>query len=142
MAICFSFRPGDPESFRTVETFNRMSFAKSGTRFLITSMFMASPVIPGRGSRRWARFGERRGPLQGRAFASRSGGAQRLLALLPIARAELVGLQRIEDAQDLVDVTADVHVGDHREADDVVRVDDEGRALGHAFFVVEDAERG
>ena len=34
------------------------------------------------------------------------------LALLPVARAELVGLQGVEHAQDLVDVAAHVEVGD------------------------------
>ena len=43
---------------------------------------------------------------------------QRGLALLPVAGAELVGLQGVEDAQDLVDVAADREVVDADVADD------------------------
>src|SRR5690606_23776839 len=70
-----------------------------------------------------------------------SGDLQGLLARLPVARAKLIRLQRVEHAQDLVDVAADVHVGDRNEADDALRIDDEGRALRDAFLV-ENAERG
>src|SRR6185503_13306473 len=69
-----------------------------------------------------------------------SGCLQELFALLPVARAELVGLQRVERAQHLVDIAADVHV-DHRDkADDAVGVDDEGGAQRHAFLALEHAE--
>src|SRR5688500_10990632 len=57
-----------------------------------------------------------------------SGGLQRVLALLPVAGAELVGLQRVEHAQDLLRVAADVQAVDRDELDDTVRVDQEGRA--------------
>ena len=47
--------------------------------------------------------------------------------MLPVARAQLVGLQRVEHPQHLVDVAADGTGGHRDELDLVVRVDDEGR---------------
>src|SRR6266849_2955243 len=70
-----------------------------------------------------------------------SGRLQRLLARLPVARAELVGLQRIEHAQHLLRIAADAEVIHRGEADDALRVDDEGRAQRHPLALVEDAER-
>ncbi len=65
---------------------------------------------------------------------------QRGLALLPVAGAELVGLQRVEHAQHLGHVAADRQVVDARPADDALGIDDEGRAERHAVLLVEDAE--
>ena len=53
---------------------------------------------------------------------------QRLLALLPVAGAELVGLKGVERAQHLVDVASDREVIHRDEADHAIGVDDEGRA--------------
>src|SRR5271163_692303 len=54
-----------------------------------------------------------------------SGSLQSVLALLPIAGAELVGLQRVQHADHFVRVTTDVEVGDVDESNDTLRVDDE-----------------
>src|SRR2546429_5747210 len=70
-----------------------------------------------------------------------SGRLQGLFALLPVAGAQLVGLQRIEHAEHLLGAAADVEVGDVDEADDPLRIHDEGRALRHAGLGVEDADR-
>ena len=56
--------------------------------------------------------------------------AERLVALLPIARAKLIGLQRVENAQHLGRVTPDrkiVHAG---ETDDAFGIDQEGPRAG------------
>ncbi len=50
-------------------------------------------------------------------------------ALVPVARAQLVGLQRVEHPQHLGDVAADRTGGHHDELDLVVRVHDEGGPL-------------
>src|SRR6266702_634808 len=50
--------------------------------------------------------------LQSKDPAAESGGLQRVLAGLPVARAQLVGLQRVEDAQHLLRVAADREVVD------------------------------
>src|SRR3954468_1845157 len=42
----------------------------------------------------------------------RLGGVQRRVALLPVARAELVRLEGVQNAQHLIDVSPDVEVGD------------------------------
>src|SRR5215469_1720924 len=70
-----------------------------------------------------------------------SGRLQGLFALLPVARAELVGLQRIEHAQHFLGAAADAQVGDVDEADDALRVDDVSGALRDTGPGVEDAER-
>src|SRR5690606_5481721 len=71
---------------------------------------------------------------------SGSGGFQRFLALLPVARAQFVGLQRVEHAQYFLRIAADAAISDVREADHALRIDQEGRALGDALLV-HDAER-
>src|SRR3546814_18863244 len=50
-----------------------------------------------------------------------------LFALLPVAGAEFVRLQRVEDAQRLLRVPSDVQVVDRDVADTAFRIDDEGR---------------
>jgi hypothetical protein len=70
-----------------------------------------------------------------------SGRLERLAADRAVARAQLVGLQRVEHAQHFLRVAADRQVVDRGEADDAVRIDDEGRAQRHAGVLVEDAER-
>src|SRR6516165_2106532 len=52
-----------------------------------------------------------------------SGRLQRRLALVPVARAELVGHQGLEDAERLVDVAPDVEVGHRHEPARPIRVD-------------------
>ena len=69
------------------------------------------------------------------------GRLQDFLAFLPVAGAELVGLQRIEDAQLLLRVTADIEAVDRDVLDHIVRIDDEGGAIGDALFRMKDAER-
>src|SRR5262245_42738554 len=61
-------------------------------------------------------------------MAPRSGRLQGLLARLPVARAELVRLQSIQDAQHLVHTATDRQVVHRDVADDPLRVDDERRA--------------
>ena len=56
---------------------------------------------------------------------------QRAAAHRAVARAQLVGLQAVKNAQDLVRVAAHIQVVDADVLDDVVGVDDEGRAQGH-----------
>ena len=63
-----------------------------------------------------------------------------LFALLPVAGAELVGLQRIEHTQHFLRVAADRQIGDVDEANDAFRIDNEGGALGDAGVDVENAE--
>ena len=62
-------------------------------------------------------------------------------ALLPVAGAQLVRLQRVEHAHHFLDITADAEIGDHDEADDALRIDDEGRALRNAFVRIQNAKR-
>src|ERR1700682_2343740 len=57
--------------------------------------------------------------------ASTLGHLQRGLARLPVARAQLAGLQGVEDAQHLVHVPAHREVAHRGQADDALRVDDE-----------------
>src|SRR5690606_35676644 len=64
---------------------------------------------------------------------------QGVLALGPVARAELVRLEGVEDPQDLLGVTADGAGGHHGELDLVVLVHDEHGALGVAVLAL-DAE--
>src|SRR5207344_473938 len=66
---------------------------------------------------------------------------QELIALLPVARAQFVGLERVEHPQHLLGITSDVQVVNGRESDYALRVDDEGGAQCHAFLLVENAER-
>src|SRR5215470_10665668 len=69
-------------------------------------------------------------------------GLQDLIALLPVAGAELVGLQSVEHAQDLLRVAADAEVVHGDEANDPFGIDDEGSAQRYTLSRVEDAERG
>src|SRR5690606_4954185 len=62
------------------------------------------------------------------------------LAILPVAGAELVGLQGVEHAQDFLRIAADAEVVHRHEADDAFRVHDEGGAQADAFRLVQDAE--
>src|ERR1700728_3923070 len=70
-----------------------------------------------------------------------SGRLEGVLTLLPVARAQLIGLQRVEHAQHFLGAAADIQVGDVDEADHALRIDDEGGALRHARLRIEDAER-
>ena len=63
--------------------------------------------------------------------------AQDLFALPPVARAQLVGLERVEDAQRLLRVAADVEAVDRDVLDDIVGIDDEGGAIGDALVAVD-----
>src|SRR3954470_132980 len=78
----------------------------------------------------------------GLSAGSGSGRLKRVLALLPVAGAQLVGLQGVQNAQDFLRVAADRQVIDRSEADDALGIDDEGGAECHAFGLVEDAELG
>src|SRR5215472_13364598 len=69
-----------------------------------------------------------------------SGRLQGLFALLPVAGAELIRLQRIEHSQHVLGAAADGEVGHVDEADHTLGVDDVGGALGHAGLRVEDSE--
>src|SRR6185312_8274917 len=57
-----------------------------------------------------------------------------------VARAELVGLQAVEDPQHLLGAAPDVEVVDRHVLDDVVRVDDERCAKRHPFVRIAHAE--
>src|SRR3954452_6333524 len=65
---------------------------------------------------------------------------QRLLALLPVAGAKLIALQRIENAQDLIGIAANRALRHVNETDHIVRVDDECRALRDAGRRVENTQ--
>src|SRR5688500_10962099 len=67
-------------------------------------------------------------------------GLQDLFALLPVAGAKLVGLQRVEHAQHFLRIAADRQVVHRDEADDALGIDDEGGAQADAFALVEDAQ--
>lgn len=69
------------------------------------------------------------------AFLQQLTGVDGRVALLPVAGAQLVRLESIEDAQHLVDVAADGTCGDGDELDLVVGVNDEGRAVGNSISV-------
>ena len=60
---------------------------------------------------------------------------------MPIARAQLVRLQGVEDAQGLPRVAADRQIIDRGIADDAPGIDDEGRTQADALVLVQDAER-
>src|SRR5580658_3973857 len=70
-----------------------------------------------------------------------SGGLEGVVALLPVAGAQFIGLQRIEHAQDFLRAPADAQVRDVHEADHAFGVDDVSGALRHARLRVENAER-
>src|SRR5581483_11686392 len=72
----------------------------------------------------------------------RLGRNQSWLALLPIAGAEFVGLQRVQYAQDFLDVAAYRQVGDRYKADDPVWINDKSGSLRHAFLGIENAQCG
>src|ERR1700754_985303 len=67
-------------------------------------------------------------------------GLQDVVALLPVAGAEFVGLQRVEHAQHFLRVAADRQVVHRHEADDALGIDDEGGAQADALGLVEDAQ--
>src|ERR1700761_7295299 len=72
----------------------------------------------------------------------RSGRLERVAADNAVARAELVGLQRVEHAEHFLRVAADREVVDRSPADDALGIDDEGGAERDAGLLVEDAELG
>src|SRR3982074_1347919 len=100
-----------------------------------------SDARPGRLSLRARAFSGSRSFRTSMDMAVSSGGLQDVVALLPVAGAELVGLQRIEHAQDFLRVAADREVVHRHEADDTLGIDDESGAQADAFGLVEDAER-
>lgn len=67
---------------------------------------------------------------------SRLGEFERLAANRAVARAKRVRLQSVEQAQGVLRVMANVQVGDADVLDDIVRINDAGRATGNAgaFF--------
>src|SRR6516165_3775709 len=69
-----------------------------------------------------------------------SGRLEGLFALLPVARAQLIGLQRIEDAQHFLRASADIKVGDVHEAHDALRIDDEGGTLRNPGLGIENTQ--
>src|SRR3984957_8276017 len=71
----------------------------------------------------------------------KSGRHQRLFTLLPIARAQFVRLQPIQPSQYFLRIAADAAFRHVRKTDDAVRIDEERRALRHALFRIENAER-
>ena len=73
-------------------------------------------------------------PMSGPGAGEQRVGVEGGAALVPVARAQLVGLQGVEHPQHLGDVPADRAGGHHGELDLVVRVDDEGGALGDAVL--------
>src|SRR5258705_1844075 len=77
-----------------------------------------------------------------RSSASKSRNLQRGLARLPVARAKLAGLERIEHAYHLVHVATDREIVDAGPADDALRIHDEGGPQRDSLAPVQDAERG
>src|SRR5665213_526773 len=71
---------------------------------------------------------------------SMSGCLEGVLSLLPVARAQLVGLQRIQYAQHFRRVAAYRKIGDVNETDHTLRVDHEGGALGDAGLAIENTQ--
>src|SRR5690349_24555146 len=69
-----------------------------------------------------------------------SGCLQGLFALLPVAWAQLVRLQRVEHAQHLFRAAANVQIRDVDEPNHALRVNDEGGTLGDSLARIEDAE--
>src|SRR5690606_19880573 len=98
------------------------SLAYSGSEFFRVSMLTALPRLS---------------DARRQQFAGVDGG----IALLPVAGAQFVGLQRVQHPQHLVDITAHGTGGHRDELDLVVRVDDEGGAVGHTVGI-ENAGRG
>src|SRR4029450_1877040 len=86
---------------------------------------------------RWRRCRPQRWPRP----AAPSGRLQCLFALLPVARAKLVRLQSVEDAQHFFGAAPDVEVGDVNKADDALRVNNVSGSLRHPSLRVQDAER-
>src|SRR5690349_18967862 len=62
------------------------------------------------------------------------------LTLLPVARAELVGLERVKHSKNFIYVASHAEIIYRHVANDVIGIDDEGRALADAFVRVEDAK--
>src|SRR5665213_833564 len=114
--ICCSLRCGEVS---TLPRLMRRSLAQSG---------MASRMAP-------------RTSVTVVAVMSSSCGLQGVLAFLPVAQAELIGLEGVEQAQRLLRIAPDIEVVDRDVADDALRIDDEGGAQRHARPLVEDAER-
>src|ERR1700741_3522890 len=77
-------------------------------------------------------------------YVRRKGGlsrrAQQLFTLTPVARAQRVGLERIENTKRLLRVAADVQAIDRDVLDHVVGVDDEGRSESDSLLLGEDSE--
>src|SRR5262245_51706533 len=126
-----SFCPSPGENYRPLS----LSLSHRGERERCCKHWVQGP-LPRRRSRpsptgweRVGRGGERSIRLVSRRF-------ERVLAFLPVAGAELVGLQGVEDAQDFLRVPADAQVVDRGEADDALGIDDEGCAQGDAFLLV------
>src|SRR5262249_49807151 len=67
--------------------------------------------------------------------------AQGLFALLPVAGAKLIGLQRVEHAQSLIHAPPDRQIITRHPSDDAFGIDDECRAQRHALFLVKDSQR-
>ena len=63
-----------------------------------------------------------------------------LFALLPVAGAEFVGLQRIQNTKNFLRIASDGKIVDGNKADDVLGIDDEGGALSDAFLRIENAQ--
>ena len=59
---------------------------------------------------------------------------QGCFALLPVAGAKLVGLQRVKHAQNFLRIASNREIGHVRKADDVLGIDDKGRALRTPAF--------
>src|SRR5690606_18471199 len=81
------------------------------------------------------------GPGKAGGPAAPSGDLERVLAALPVAGAQLVGLQRVERAQHFLDVAPDVEVVHAHPAHDPVRIHDIGRPQRHLVLRVQHAER-
>src|ERR1700739_2989607 len=108
--ICRSLKPGAPAGVSTAPRFSCRSRAYAGSDSRMASRVFMS------------------GRLQG------------LFALLPVAGAELVGLQRIEHPQHFRGAAADGEIRDVDKADHALRIHDVGGALGDAGLRIEDAE--
>ena len=65
---------------------------------------------------------------------------QCFLALLPVARTEFVGLQRVEHAKNFIDITAYAQVVDGYVTNDIIGIHDKSGALANTFVRIEDAE--
>src|SRR5262245_23947052 len=117
-----SFARASSATARTSSSLRAASAAVSALPHSWTGVRLAIFAKASRFRRRSFAYSGMRSRIVFMACVDRSGDLERLLALLPVARAELARLQRVEHAQHLVRVAADASIGHGDEADEPLRV--------------------